>query len=138
MRGPRRGAAALEFAMMLPVVLLIISAVLDYSWYLNQATAVVNATREGARMGATVDIPLGADAEAISHTTRALESYGIPCESSGVCTVRAAYGRVASMNALTVSVEAPFQPLFGLVPTPEVLRGELTMALEDQVNPLPT
>jgi Flp pilus assembly protein TadG len=52
-RGPRdRGAAAVEFALLLPVLLLLIFGIIDFGRALNAQITLTQAAREGARLEA--------------------------------------------------------------------------------------
>jgi Flp pilus assembly protein TadG len=48
---PERGAAAVEFAIVLPVLLTILCGTIDWGYYFFTREVVVNASREGARVG---------------------------------------------------------------------------------------
>jgi Flp pilus assembly protein TadG len=51
--GPRdRGAAAVEFALLLPVLLLILFGIIDFGRALNAQITLTQAAREGARLAA--------------------------------------------------------------------------------------
>ena len=54
-RLPDRGAAAVEFALLLPVVLLIIFGIIDFGRMLNAQITLNQAAREGARATALID-----------------------------------------------------------------------------------
>lgn len=56
-----RGAAAVEFALLLPVLLLIIGATVDFGRLYYAQNIVGNAAREGARMRALTYTPAQAD-----------------------------------------------------------------------------
>ena len=127
---PRRGAAAVEFALTLPVVLVIATAILDYSWFLNRSADVLTAVREGTRHGATIEQDDDPGAEAVTHTEAALNGYGFTC--SGSCSVNAFVGEVDGMATVSVQATVPYEPIVGLVPTPENMGATLVMALEDQ------
>lgn len=52
----QRGAAAVEFALILPILLMLVFGIIDFGLYINAAAVVGNAAREGARsasLGAT-------------------------------------------------------------------------------------
>lgn len=54
-----RGAAAVEFALLLPVVLLVIFGIIDFGRMLNAQITINQAAREGARAAALIDKPAG-------------------------------------------------------------------------------
>ncbi|HOD35428.1 MAG TPA: pilus assembly protein [Syntrophales bacterium] len=59
MRGSRnaRGAAAIEFAIVLPLLLLIIFGTIEFGFLLYNKQVITNASREGARAGIVVRTP---------------------------------------------------------------------------------
>ena len=64
-RGRRgRGAAAVEFALVLPLLLALVLGVIDWGYYFFVEQVVVNAAREGARVGTLQSNPTPVDAEA--------------------------------------------------------------------------
>lgn len=54
-QGERRGAAAVEFAVVLPLMLLLIFGLIEFGRYMMVAQTLVNMSREGARMAAQGD-----------------------------------------------------------------------------------
>ena len=55
-QGAERGAAAVEFALVVPILLLLVFGIVDFGWMLNRDTMVNNASRDGVRaasLGAT-------------------------------------------------------------------------------------
>jgi Flp pilus assembly protein TadG len=63
-----RGAAAVEFALVLPVLLLILFAIIDFGRLLNAQITLSQAAREGARLGALGVAP----ATVVSRTQAAM------------------------------------------------------------------
>jgi Flp pilus assembly protein TadG len=55
-----RGAAAVEFAIVLPVLLALLCGTIDWGFYFFTREVVVNASREGARVG-TLQFASGTD-----------------------------------------------------------------------------
>jgi Flp pilus assembly protein TadG len=47
----QRGAAAVEFALVAPLMILLTLGIIDFGLYINEASVVGNAAREGARAG---------------------------------------------------------------------------------------
>lgn len=56
-RLPQQGAAAVEFALVLPVLLLILLGIVDFSLALYDKAVITNASREGARAGIVLRSP---------------------------------------------------------------------------------
>lgn len=61
----QHGAAALEFALIVPILIALVFGIADFGWAINRDTLVNNAAREGAREGS-----LNPDAAAITTTVR--------------------------------------------------------------------
>ncbi|MFL6155346.1 MAG: TadE/TadG family type IV pilus assembly protein [Marmoricola sp.] len=61
----QRGAAALEFALIVPILVMVVFGIVDFGWAINRDTLVNNAAREGAREGS-----LNPDATAIATVVR--------------------------------------------------------------------
>jgi Flp pilus assembly protein TadG len=70
--GAERGTAVVEFALVLPLVLLVLAAVVEVALVARTQLELVNAAREGARTAATVVDP----AEAVAATRRSLGPTG--------------------------------------------------------------
>ncbi len=126
----RRGNVAIEFALVVPLILALTTAIIDYGWYLSRASRVVVATRDAARLGVTYasDPSSTPDVVAEQRARAALQGAGIDCGAD--CTIVATIGAVDGVPSLSVVVAAPFTPLTGLVPVPDHMKVGLTMALE--------
>ncbi len=128
-----RGAAAVEFAITLPVVLLLLSAVLDYGWVLHQKSNMVVALKGAARLGAAI-YRGSSPGPAMVARTQAMDSLaamGLPCPGDA-CQVKADLVSIAGQQALQLDATVDWSPLFGLVPTPTALHVSQTMVLDDQ------
>ena len=53
-RGAARGQTLLEVAIILPIFLVVLMAVIEFGWYAAVASATTSASREAARYGSTV------------------------------------------------------------------------------------
>jgi len=61
-----RGAAAVEFALVLPVLLLLVLGMLEFSRVYNAQISITNAAREGARVMAVQNDPTAAAQAAVA------------------------------------------------------------------------
>ena len=66
----QKGAALVEFAIVLPLILLLIFGMIEFSILFDNQAVITNASREGARFGIVYDYPNRPDVDEI--TQRAL------------------------------------------------------------------
>ena len=130
----RRGASAIEFALTLPVIVVVLGGILEYGWYLFQLSNVVHALRDGTRIGVTVPRAdeTGAAARAETHARAVLDGLGVPCTDGGSCIVTATIAASGDVDTLTMAVEVDYEPIVGLLPTPSQLHGTFTMMVQEQ------
>ncbi len=123
----RRGAEAVEFAMVIPVLLMMVFGAIDYGWYFWTQALATNHALTGMRLGGMVkpsDAELesgGACAQCISRaeteTHNRLTSMGITISSS---EVRPTLVGIDGNCALFLDVDVPYDPItpqFFSVPT---------------------
>ncbi|TDG17260.1 pilus assembly protein [Paraburkholderia silviterrae] len=118
-RRAQRGVAALEFALVLPMLLLILFGIMETGFFLYDKAVITNASRAAARQA----VAFGEDstgaavymsaASATSVATSGLSSMLIsPSPASGASvTVTPSGGCTASGQALTIAVSYPFTGL---------------------------
>jgi len=70
-----RGTVALEFALVLPILLMLLLGVTTTGLVYSDKLSIANAAREGARFGAAVDVTAGATAWADSVQSRVRQAY---------------------------------------------------------------
>lgn len=79
-----RGQSLVEFALVLPIFFLILAGIMDFGFLLYSRMTVINAAREGARVGITYsDTPTQIPA----HVTNAVTGAGGGMLNSGMVTV---------------------------------------------------
>lgn len=77
-----RGAAAVEFALVAPLLILLVMAIISYGFMLSFRQALSQGAAEGARAAAVSPFPTAADRqeEGLDALNEALASYGISCD----------------------------------------------------------
>jgi Flp pilus assembly protein TadG len=61
----QQGGSAIEFAILLPVMIIIICGIIDFGYVMYAKSVITNASREGARAGITYGEPRMTDAEIV-------------------------------------------------------------------------
>ena len=115
----RRGNAALEFALILPVFIALVFGGIDYSWLLLQKMSLQDSVSAGCKAGSMsmMDIYTDPYAEAEGHITRALEASPLLACGDG-CVVLAVDSILTtpSLPWIDCRVTLPYRPLTGIVP----------------------
>jgi Flp pilus assembly protein TadG len=105
-RAGQRGAAAVEFALVLPFLMLIVLGTIDWGYFFFVEQIVTNAAREGARVGSlTPNDPAApdpaADATAVAEAEGTAETY---LTNAGLSAANATIAAVNDGNAVVVTV----------------------------------
>jgi Flp pilus assembly protein TadG len=121
----RRGGAAIEFALFLPILCCVLGVITDLGWYFWRHNIILDAAREGARVGAdttdspTLDAPASEaeiEAAAVSQARAVLTTHGLVCSTGCVVTSEFTSDAVTHYELIIVRVEYPFTPLIGMWP----------------------
>lgn len=120
-----------ETALVLPVVLILVAGVIEYSWMLLVAQEATDAARRGARLAI---LPDATNAEVQASVTAMMAAANLA--SSGY-TMTISPGDVSAVlpgDPIEVSVVVPFANVAivnaPLIPMPGNIRGAVTMAKE--------
>ena len=122
----KRGQAVVEFALVLPVFILILVGIMEFGLVFHQYLVVTSASREGARVAALG----GTDADVAAVVTTAVGNI-----NQGLLTTAVSPAARTRGDAVTVTVtnRVPIQtPLFSqfLTPNPYPLVGTTIMRVE--------
>jgi Flp pilus assembly protein TadG len=121
-----RGGAAIEFALVLPLLLLLVFATIEFSLALYDKAVITNAAREAARAGVVVRTTRltndQIEVRALSYASNRLISFG-----SSTPTVTVNNGGGVSGANLTVTVNYTFHGL-GLGPMLSALAGPIVLS----------
>lgn len=139
-RAPRfasAGNAAIEFALLLPVVITLFGSIIDLSLFVTRAHVIQRAARDAARVGSatleagTTHTGIGITNAATAQATAALLQAGIPCETG--CTITSEWRTVSSTRVIYVSVVYPFDAIMGVIPVlPGQIRADFSMMTQQQ------
>jgi hypothetical protein len=126
-----------EFALTLPVMLLVVMGIVELSLLMHRVHQVTRAARDACRLGAGVlegtdptgdEIELAAEDQALAI----LAAQAVDC--GGGCDVDATWFENDGWMLLRVDIEVPYDPFSGLLPMlPESTRGSFTMLTQQQV-----
>ena len=109
----KRGAVAIEFALLVPVLLMVVLGAIDFGWFFFCQLSVSNAAREGARAGTTVPNGDGAKAQTVAQAY--LTSAGLGAQPTAfLVNVGAAPTTVSVEVTMTYQKLINFPP--GLLP----------------------
>ncbi len=100
-RRNERGAVATEFALLLPVLLLILFGTIEFGLIMFTREVITNASREGARAGIVQQIPKPTAGDITTVVTNYLTGSGI---NMGAVNVAVAGAGGANPATLTVTV----------------------------------
>jgi Flp pilus assembly protein TadG len=127
----RRGAALVESAIVMPLVILLVFGVIEYGWMFLKSQEICNAARGGARAG----IRFGANAGTVtSAVTTAMTNAGMSGSGYTVTLTPSDPTTLSPGQSLTVQVSVPYANIgainIALIPTPTNLRASVVMARE--------
>jgi Flp pilus assembly protein TadG len=114
-RSRQRGAAAVEFALVLPIFLTLVLGAIDWGWFFFIDQVVTNCAREGARAGTLLaPPPISTAAEAEAAAKKASEAFlkRLNFAQTGVV---ATFTTVDGSDAIQVTVTYPAGSLTGLL-----------------------
>lgn len=124
-RKNEKGQSLVEFALVLPILLLLVLGMLEYGWMLNAKLSVVGAAREGARASSV----LGTEKSGEAYKDAAFDAAN---KYIGIGTLDEDNVDVEVMgDSVTVSITYEKEPLIGLYIKEEMLiASSVTMRME--------
>lgn len=125
-----KGVAAVEFALIAPILILLVLGIIEFGWLFNGWITINGAAREGARV-ATV-LRVFEDIEGVSwqgYIEEAVKEHATPFFSESDVSSTATLSE--SDSRITVRARGTMQPLVGFFVTgPQSLQGEAIMRVE--------
>lgn len=119
----QRGAAAVEFALLLPVLIILLFGMIEFGIALSRQQVLATASREGARLGIRQSVPRPTAADIQALARRVFTQAG----ATGVTPMIAVTGAGGpSGTDLVVTVSAPYQ-FYVMANVIPALRGTVTL-----------
>ena len=105
-RFDERGAAAVEFGIILPVLMLILFGIIEFGMIMFSREVITNASREGARAGIVQSATKPTTGQIQTVVTNYLTGTGI---NPATVTIAVAGAGLTAPNTLSVTVTYPYQ-----------------------------
>jgi len=112
-RGRRRGAAAVEFALTLPIMMSVLIFGIEFGWYFTRLAMVNSATQDAVRYAARGDNGLDAAVLAQNTARILLQDMGFECP----CGQRGRSMIVGGVPMVDLEVAVPYEQLTGALPS---------------------
>jgi Flp pilus assembly protein TadG len=114
-----RGQAMVEFALVFPMFILLVAGMLDFGIGLYRYMTIVNAARDGARMGANACTALGGCSAAVSARVTAASGglnpgITVVCRTPANAIVNCASGKATSGDSITVTASYTYHMIWPL------------------------
>lgn len=119
------GVAAVEFALILPILMTLLMGILDWGYYFYLNETVINAAREGARVGVIQSTEALAESTAEATATAYLTNLGITIGggTNEASTVDASQPSDGAPNMTVTVTIANFGSLTGFLAPPLIPTG---------------
>ena len=105
------GASAVEFAIILPVLLLLIFGIIEFGFAIYDKTMITHASREGARAGIVFRVPVVTDDEIVNVVNNYLSDTLITFGGSNSATVTVTRAGYNAGDPLKVTVAYTYTSL---------------------------
>jgi Flp pilus assembly protein TadG len=126
---PRRGSVAVEFGLLVPILLVLVGGATNWGWALTQEVALVQVARDAALAGARTESSDGPDIIALARAQEGLTAAGFDLAAS---TITVTQGAVPTGATLQVRIETNSEAFLSVVPLPEHLSAATTARLDYQ------
>jgi Flp pilus assembly protein TadG len=128
-----RGAVAAEFALLLPVLLTILLAIIEFGMIMYGREIVTNATREGARAGITQGPPKLSTGAITTISYNYLTGTGVNPANVAFAAVGAGGASPATLTVTatyTYNFMVPYIPAMTGIPNPLIINTQTVMRHE--------
>jgi hypothetical protein len=138
-RRSRRGATLLEFALLLPVFLMLVLGSFDSAWLAYRLSSLDAAAASGCRAGALVD-PGWGDANLAQVETTAQDAIDLAMEEAGftggcdplTCVIDVQIFDAAPSRSIDCRIQQEVQPIVGMFLQPVTISSRKIVRMEWQ------
>jgi hypothetical protein len=137
--GSRRGSNTVEFALLLPVFVGVLSCAFEYSYYFFMRSTAMDAVRVGCRSGAVVPpesshSPADTAESSIKSRMSSTGFFNIDCSApdDDRCEVSVSQDGDIPSQTLTCSIAMAYPSITGLIPVPSQVEARSVQLLEIQ------
>jgi Flp pilus assembly protein TadG len=125
----RSSTAAIEAALVLPLVVILVLSTIEYGWMFLQEYHITHVVRQGARVAIRID---ATNAEVEAAIATLMERAGLADSGYTVTFSPADVASLSKGETLRIRISVPYANIgLGMpVPSPEFLRASSTMASE--------
>ena len=124
------GASAVEFALLLPVLMMILFGIIEFGLALHRQAILTNASREGARLGIVQSVPPIALAAVNTKINDYLGPAGIPPGTVG----RTIVGVPGSVTGVPVIVTLTLPYTFSVLPNLTSVASLITLTARTEMR----
>lgn len=124
----RRGAEAIEFALTIPVLLLLAGGIIDFGWFTTHQSSIQAAASVGARAASRTPSDEDPESTAKLFAQRSLDDARITDATVETQLTNLANGDAA----IEVRITAPYSGLWGFLPLDVDYDGRAVYRLDDQ------
>lgn len=113
---PRRGAAAVEFVLTAPVLVMLLFGTIELGHYFAQLIAINGIAQDATRYGARASTQAQAVIQAELAATQLIRDLNLSCAGGGGCVVDAQMETRSGINYVVLTVDVPFDSVTGAAP----------------------
>jgi len=131
----RRGSNAIEFALTVPLFVLIVAAIMEFGWMFFVRSTVIHAVRDGCRAGAVIPFGETPSPTEVAQTrmTDFLGGYSIDCRGAeDRCGITVTTEGESPYETMECSLDIAYDPIIGLIPAPDRLGARSIVMFEIQ------
>jgi len=125
----------MEFAMVLPILTLLLMGIMEWGWYFYRELSTVNVARHAVRVGATTRPAFGeAPGQCTECVSAAQATASHLFEQDGITppsdAVHVSIVSVEHTCGLQLQIDLPYAPIAGMIPVPGANKIAITQPLE--------